>query len=107
MLSAVGLFLIGSAISGASQNMNMLLAGRSEHFHMSHWMFSSDAFDYAAVQGIGGGAILNLSEIIVSDLVPLAERGMYMGMFACTWALASGVGPPIVSGIPTNGCNAI
>ena len=52
-----------------------------------------------AVQGIGGGGILNLSEIIVSDLVPLSERGVYMGMFACTWALASGVGPPIVSAV--------
>ena len=51
-----------------------------------------------AVQGIGSGGILNLSEIIVSDLVPLAERGMFMGIFSGVWALASGVGPPIVSG---------
>ena len=50
-----------------------------------------------AVQGIGSGGILNLSEIIVSDLVPLAERGMFMGIFSGVWALASGVGPPIVS----------
>ena len=49
------------------------------------------------MQGIGSGGILNLSEIIVSDLVPLAERGMFMGIFSGVWALASGVGPPIVS----------
>ncbi|KAI0700394.1 major facilitator superfamily domain-containing protein [Cerioporus squamosus] len=76
MLSAVALFLLGSALSGATQNMNMLIAGRT-------------------VQGIGAGAILNLSDIIVSDLIPLAERGMYMGIFSLTWTLASGVGPPI------------
>ncbi|TFK85585.1 MFS general substrate transporter [Polyporus arcularius HHB13444] len=76
MLSAVALFSLGSALSGATQNMNMLVAART-------------------VQGIGGGAILNLSDIIISDLIPLAERGMYMGIFALTWALASGVGPPI------------
>ena len=49
-----------------------------------------------AVQGIGSGGILNLSEIIVSDLVPLAERGMFMGIISSVWAIASGVGPPIV-----------
>ncbi|KAM5536101.1 hypothetical protein V8D89_010200 [Ganoderma adspersum] len=76
MLVAVGLFFVGSAVCGAAQSMGMLIAGRT-------------------LQGIGGGAILNLSEIIVSDLVPLAERGTYIGAFACVWALASGVGPPI------------
>ncbi|KAI0711169.1 MFS general substrate transporter [Cerioporus squamosus] len=76
MLSAVALFLLGSVLSGATQNMNLLIAGRT-------------------VQGIGGGAILNLSDIIVSDLIPLAERGKYMGIIALTWALALGLGPPI------------
>ncbi|RPD58553.1 MFS general substrate transporter [Lentinus tigrinus ALCF2SS1-7] len=76
MLSAVAIFMLGSALSGATQNMNMLIAGRT-------------------VQGIGGGAILNLSDIIISDLIPLSQRGMYMGFFGLTWALASGVGPPI------------
>ena len=50
-----------------------------------------------AVQGIGGGAIINMSEIIVSDLVPLAERGLYQGLVGLTWAFACGIGPPIVS----------
>ncbi|KAM5537268.1 hypothetical protein V8D89_008998 [Ganoderma adspersum] len=76
MLAFVGLFLLGSALSGAAQNMNMLIAART-------------------VQGIGSGGILNLSEIIVSDLVPLAERGMFMGIISSVWAVASGVGPPI------------
>ncbi|KAI0742411.1 major facilitator superfamily domain-containing protein [Daedaleopsis nitida] len=74
MLVAVALFLTGSTLAGAAQNMDMLIAART-------------------IQGIGGGAILNLSEIIVSDLVPLAERGMYMGLISGTWAVASGVGP--------------
>ena len=30
MLAVVALFLVGSAISGAAKNMNMLIAGRSE-----------------------------------------------------------------------------
>ena len=31
MLAVVALFLVGSAISGAAKNMNMLIAGRSEY----------------------------------------------------------------------------
>lgn len=33
-----------------------------------------------AVQGLGGGAILSTSSIVVSDLVPLSERGAYNGI---------------------------
>ena len=40
---------------------------------------------------------MNLVNIIVSDLVPLAERGLYQGLVILTWSLASGIGPPIVS----------
>ncbi|KAH9951826.1 MFS general substrate transporter [Amylocystis lapponica] len=73
---SIAIFAVGSAIAGASQSMGMLIAAR-------------------AIQGVGGGAILNLTEIIISDLVPLAERGMFQGLLGLTWALASGVGPPI------------
>ena len=108
MLVAVGLFFVGSAICGAAQSMGMLIAGRSEHTGLSLGERVVIAvlieFFCIALQGIGGGAILNLSEIIVSDLVPLAERGTYIGAFACVWALASGVGPPIVSGLILGCC---
>ena len=54
---------------------------------------------FAAVQGMGGGGILNLSGIIISDLVPLAERGPFQGLIliALAWAFASVIGPPITS----------
>ncbi|TFY60743.1 hypothetical protein EVG20_g7309 [Dentipellis fragilis] len=76
MLTSIGLFAIGSAIGGASQNMNMLIGART-------------------VQGIGGGGIISMSQIIVSDIVPLAERGIYQGFLGLTWAFASGIGPPL------------
>ncbi|KDR69579.1 hypothetical protein GALMADRAFT_77246 [Galerina marginata CBS 339.88] len=76
MLLSIAFFAVGSALAGAAQNMNMLIAART-------------------VQGIGGGGIINLSEIITSDLVPLAERGLYQGILGLTWAFASGIGPPI------------
>ena len=49
-----------------------------------------------AIQGMGGGGIINMTEIIVSDLVPLAERGLYQGILGLVWSLAAGIGPPIV-----------
>ncbi|KIK65195.1 hypothetical protein GYMLUDRAFT_220462 [Collybiopsis luxurians FD-317 M1] len=71
---ALILFMIGSALCGSAQNMNWMIAAR-------------------AVQGLGGGGILSVSSIIVSDLVPLKERGMYNGIIGLTWAFASAIGP--------------
>ncbi|TCD71946.1 hypothetical protein EIP91_000078 [Steccherinum ochraceum] len=76
ILIFIAFFALGSALAGAAQNMNMLIAART-------------------IQGIGGGGILSLSDILMSDLVPLPERGIYEGIFALTWAFASGIGPPI------------
>lgn len=76
MLLSVTFFAIGSALAGSARNMNMMIAAR-------------------VIQGVGGGGILNLSDIIVSDLVPLAERGIYEGLLGLVWAFASGIGPPV------------
>ncbi|KAI0648730.1 iron permease [Trametes meyenii] len=76
MMICVGFFFLGSALSGSAQNMNMLIAART-------------------VQGIGGGGIINLASIITSDLVPLAERGVYQGFLVMTWGFAAAIGPAI------------
>ncbi|KAJ3552511.1 hypothetical protein NM688_g4116 [Phlebia brevispora] len=78
MLITLGLFALGSALSGAAQSMNWLIAART-------------------VQGAGGGGILALGSIVISDLVSLKERGLYNGMIGITWAFAAGLGP-IVGG---------
>ncbi|CAE6468598.1 unnamed protein product [Rhizoctonia solani] len=76
MLASLVIFAVGSAICGAAPNMSALIAGRT-------------------IQGIGGGGILTLTDIIVSDLVSLAERGPYMGIVGAVWAIASAIGPPV------------
>ncbi|KAJ6627381.1 major facilitator superfamily domain-containing protein [Mycena sp. CBHHK59/15] len=78
MLICITFFAIGSALAGASQNMKMMIAARGLRFFR-----------------IGGGGIINLSEILTADLVPLAERGIYQGMLGLIWAFASSIGPPI------------
>lgn len=71
---SVIIFAVGSAIAGAAQNTAMLIAGR-------------------AIQGVGGGGVASMSEIIVCDLVSLRERGVYAGIIGAVWAVASVVGP--------------
>ncbi|KAF7310072.1 Iron permease [Mycena indigotica] len=76
VLSSIAFFALGSALSGAAQNMTWLIGART-------------------VQGVGGGGILALSEILIADLVPLAERGAYQGFLALVWSIGSCIGPPI------------
>ncbi|GJJ14375.1 hypothetical protein Clacol_008639 [Clathrus columnatus] len=56
-------FSVGSAICGAAQSMTMLIIGR-------------------AIQGLGGGAIVVVTNIVLADMVPLHERGGYGGLLS-------------------------
>jgi MFS family permease len=33
-----------------------------------------------AVAGMGGGGVMTVSSIVVTDLIPLKQRGLYQGM---------------------------
>ncbi len=71
---AIVTFLIGSALAGASQNMNQLIATR-------------------ALQGLGAGGLMALTFVIIGDIVPPRERGRYQGYFGAVWGLSSVAGP--------------
>jgi MFS family permease len=75
-LFAVGIFILGSAVSGAAISPGMLIGGR-------------------AVQGIGTGALMMLQDLIVCDLVPLRERGKYISIFTASAGVAASLGPLI------------
>lgn len=45
------------------------------------------------VQGVGAGGIFMLGEIITSDLVPLNERGKWLGWLGSMWTAGGVVGP--------------
>ncbi|KAF9070224.1 iron permease [Rhodocollybia butyracea] len=84
LLCFIGWFALGSTICGAAQNLNMLVARR-------------------AIQGLGGGGCISVTDIVITDLVPLSERGKFQGIIATVWALACAVGPPVGGALASSG----
>ncbi len=74
ILFGIVVFLIGSALSGAAQSMNQLIAFR-------------------ALQGLGAGALQPIAVAVVGDLFPPRERGKWQGVTGSTYALSAIIGP--------------
>ncbi|GBD10036.1 Multidrug resistance protein 3 [Candidatus Thermoflexus japonica] len=78
-LTAVGLFLLGSALSGAARSMPMLIGAR-------------------ALQGLGGGGLQTLTFTLVGELYPLRDRAQVQGWISGVWGFSALVGP-LVGGL--------
>jgi MFS family permease len=48
-------------------------------------------------QGIGGGGMTTVVSILMSDIVPLRERGVWQGIINIIYATGSGIGAPLGS----------
>lgn len=73
-LVGITIFLIGSMLSGASQSMNQLIVFR-------------------AIQGLGSGAIIPLSLIVMGEIYTLQERAKMQAAFSSVWGISSIIGP--------------
>ncbi len=82
-LFGVVIFLIGSALSGASQSMNELIAFR-------------------AFQGLGAGALMPIAIAIIGDLFTPRERGKWQGLTGGVWGLSAIIGPTLGGWITQN-----
>ncbi|WVQ79303.1 hypothetical protein IAT38_001400 [Cryptococcus sp. DSM 104549] len=74
LYAAIVIFTIASALCGAAKT--------------STWLITARAF-----QGLGGGSIIGLTNIVVSDVVPLQQRGTYQGFLGSAWGIAAVLGP--------------
>jgi EmrB/QacA subfamily drug resistance transporter len=76
LLIGVGLFLVGSALAGLSQNIEQLILFRG-------------------IQGLGAGALFPIALATIGDLYSAKERGRYQGLFGAVFGLSSLVGPAL------------
>ncbi|QSZ32992.1 hypothetical protein DSL72_002576 [Monilinia vaccinii-corymbosi] len=82
MFVSIALFMLGSGIAGGATTSAMLIAGRT-------------------VQGLGSGGIMMLVELVICDIVPLRERGKYLGMVLSSAAVAAVLGPVLGGALAT------
>lgn len=75
-------FMVGSILSGLAQNFIWLIATR-------------------AIQGIGMGILMPLSQTIMGDIIPPRQRGKYAGYMGALMG-ASQVAGPLIGGIITD-----
>jgi MFS family permease len=83
ILIALLFFCVGAIISAIANNFTYMLVGRS-------------------IQGVSGGGIISLSEVIITDLVPLRWRGQYFGILSAMWSVGSVTGPILGGGFAEN-----
>ncbi len=79
MITGITLFLLGSILCGSAKSISWLIGAR-------------------VVQGIGAGGIVQLVQVILSDITTMQERGLYMAASMAAWAVGTNIG--VSQGVP-------
>ncbi|PVU89059.1 hypothetical protein BB559_005263 [Furculomyces boomerangus] len=82
ILFSILVFESSSLLSGLTNSMNMLIFSRG-------------------LTGIGRAGISVMAQIVISEIIPIDERGKYTGLFSMTFGVASIIGP-LIGGIFTD-----
>ncbi|CBF81063.1 hypothetical protein AN5198.2 [Aspergillus nidulans FGSC A4] len=76
LLFAYAVFGTGCLFCGLAQSIHQLIAAR-------------------VFQGIGGGGMTTVVSILLSDIIPLRDRGVWQGVINIIYATGSGIGAPL------------
>ncbi|WP_377268588.1 MDR family MFS transporter [Peterkaempfera sp. SMS 1(5)a] len=76
---SLGVYIVGSALAGLSQNTGMLISCR-------------------VVQGLGAGGLTALAQVILATMIPPRERGKYNGYLGAVMAVGT-IGGPLLGGV--------
>lgn len=79
-LICTSLFVLSSLFCGFSSSVPMLIIFR-------------------ALQGIGAGGMAPVANVIISDMLPIQERGKYHGHFSLIWGMSAFLGPTVGAAI--------
>lgn len=81
-LAGIVVFMVGAVIAGLAPSFWVLVGGR-------------------AVQGLGMGILMPLSQTIVGDIIPARQRGKYQGLMGAVFGVTSVAGP-LAGGLVTD-----
>lgn len=84
VIVALGFFTLGSTVAAIAKNFTVLIVGRT-------------------LQGVGGGGVIALNEILITDLIPLRLRGKWLGLLNSIWAVGTVSGPLVGGGLAQKG----
>lgn len=73
-VGALFIFLVGTILCSVARDIDLLLAGR-------------------VIQGIGSGGCIAMSDVLITDIIPLRQRADYFGLVSLAWAVGTIVGP--------------
>ncbi|GGT70084.1 hypothetical protein GCM10010207_80580 [Streptomyces atratus] len=80
--SALVVYVVGSLVAGLAQNPATLIGAR-------------------VIQGLGGGGLSALAQVVLAAMISPRERGRYSGYLGATFAVAT-VGGPLLGGVITD-----
>jgi MFS family permease len=84
MLVVLTLFAVGAIVCGVANNYTVILVGRT-------------------IQGLGGGGLIGLTTVLITDMVPLRDRGRFYALISIVWAVGSTTGPIIGGSLAQKG----
>jgi EmrB/QacA subfamily drug resistance transporter len=74
LLASIALFTVTSVFCAMATSMPMLIVAR-------------------VLQGVGGGGLRSVSQVVIADIIPPRHRGRYQGYMSTTFLVSTALGP--------------